>query len=126
MAEFSADAERRALAPWTIQIGGRVYTARPVSRPAVVAFWAAISNPASTPEEQELALATLLRVAFPREGLRTWWRGDPVLQILALDYRVREKALESFFASLAPLHRPSAPGTNGTNGSRPSLAAESA
>lgn len=126
MAEFSADAEQRALEPWTIEIGGHVYTASPISRRDVLAFYAVAERSRSgtvTPLEEDQALATLFRAAFPKR-LSYWWTGDPVALIMALDYRTRQRAVESFFESLAPLESPrSTPGTNGTNGSRPSSAA---
>lgn len=122
-AEFSADAELRALTPWSIELHGRVFTAAVVSRPAVLAFFGSLERSRagqSTPAEEEEALHTLLRAAFPKRW-RHWWTGDPVPQILALDYRVRKKALDSFFASLAPVESPTPPGMNGTHGSRSSL-----
>ena len=126
-AEFSADAEQRALEPWTIEIGGRVHTAAPVSRREVLAFWAVIERiqaGSAQPLEEEAALTALLRAAFPKR-LSYWWFGDPVAQILSLDYRVRRRAIQSFFDSLAPVESPSVPGMNGTNGSRPSSGAGS-
>lgn len=126
-AEFSADAERRALEPWSIQIKGRVFVADgAVSRPALLAFLAVVERHQrgeATVPEMEGALEGLLRVAFPRSRLSRWWYGDPVAEIMRFDYRLREAALASFFESLGLTASPSAPGTNGTNGSRPSSAA---
>lgn len=123
MVEFSADAERRALEPWTIEIEGRVHTAAPVSRPALLAFLAVVKRHeagTATLEESEGALYRLLRTAFPRRRWAYWWHGDPVLQILGLDWRVRERVLASFFESLGLHAPPSAPGMNGTSDSPPS------
>lgn len=122
--EFSADAEMAALEPWTILIGGRVHTAAPVSRQQVLAFWAVIGRSkdgTATPQDEENALRTLLRAVFPKRW-SYWWTGDPVRQIMALDFRARQRAIESFFESLAPAPPPSAPGMNGRNGSPPSSA----
>lgn len=128
MPTFSADEERAALEPWSITIDGRTHVARVVSRPQALAFWGVVERAKRgevTPVEEEQALATLLRIAFPwRVSYR--WRGDPVAQILALDPRIRTRALESFFASLTA-ELPSRPsGTNGKSDGSPSSAVPSA
>lgn len=124
MPHFSATAEARAHDPWTVEVEGRVHTARPVSRPAVLRFFAAIEAAADNEAKQEAALRALLRIAFPAR-----WRyviqpsRDPVDRLLALDMETRAKALESFFSALAPSVRLPGRPTNGPSGKPPSSAA---
>lgn len=115
MPTFSADAELAALEPWRVVLGGRTFTAAPVSRPALVVFLASVERAKDkkiTLAEEEAAIAQLLRVAFPwRFSYR--WR-DPVALIMAMDYRARQRVLESFCASLG-VQMPPNPGTNGSS-----------
>lgn len=97
MTNFSADSFLEALEPWSFTTGGRRYVAQPVSAPRVARFLHACTS--AQPNEQHRQLKALLREAFPKR-LSFLWRGDPVLEILAMEPRTRDATLKSFFASL--------------------------
>lgn len=97
MSHFSADAFVEALEPWSFSVGGRRYVAHPVSAPSVARFLAACAT--GQPNEALVGLRALLREAFPKR-LSFLWRGDPVLEILAMAPRARDATLQDFFGSL--------------------------
>jgi hypothetical protein len=104
MPPFSSRAAAEAHEPWTVEtLDGRIHSGRPISRPALLRFWAAIETAKDDAFAQEEALRRLLRVAFPARWRYVIQPGrDPVPQILAMGIKDRERALESFFAALTP------------------------
>ncbi len=110
---FSTTSWHAARRTWTLEIDGRAWTARPVSLPAVIAYYHELST--VTPDKGWDVTAKLLRLAFPwRLSFR--WRGDPVkvFRQLARDYPdAARQAMVDFFPYLTGVTK-SAPVTNGT------------
>lgn len=93
---FSLDAWRAGQQPWTLEVGGRVYAAAPLSAPQVAAFLGELEG--ASPAAAERALRALLRAAFPRR-VSFLWRGDPVRWLMALPLPGRQAVLRDFFDS---------------------------
>ena len=101
---IDADAALAALEPFQLTIGGRTYTAKPLSWPEhqrVEQAAAALLEGKLTEAAFEKTLRLALRAAFPAR-----WRyiirpsEDPVLQILELTPIVRQAVVNGFFDHL--------------------------
>jgi hypothetical protein len=126
MPHFSATAATEAHDPWTVEIDGVVHRGRPISRPALLRFYAAMVAANGDPFKEEAALRAFLRLAFPAR-----WRyviqpeRDPVTRILNLpekqgERRPRDEALDSFFDAVDPTYGPRRNRTNGQSVKSPS------
>ena len=102
MPHLDADAERAALEPFVLTIGGRTYTARPLSWPA----YRQATEAAVRLQQGEIgiraydeALRTALRSAFPFRFryLRNVLRRDPVNLVMLETPAIRLRIIESFF-----------------------------
>lgn len=94
---FNADAWLATQRPWQFTAGGQVWTARPVSAPAIIAAQLEIQG-ASVARVRQV-VRRLFRLAFPRSA--AMWLGrsaDPVAVIDALPLGAWETAVASFFA----------------------------
>jgi len=125
---IDADAEREALEPFTITIGGRTYTARPLSWPAYrVVSEAADRQREGTlkADEFEKVLRGALRAVFPvRWRYLVRPKEDPVYQILDLTPTVRQRVTRDFFVWAAPQPEAASESrTSGPNAPAPSSAA---
>lgn len=120
---INADAEREALEPFSIRIGGQTHTARPLSWPAYRAVSEAADRQregALSPDQFEVVLRNALYAAFPARLIHVFRpKQSPVYQILNLTPTVRQRVLRDFFAWAAPkleaatpetMSGPSAPG----------------
>jgi hypothetical protein len=144
---FNADRFRAACRPFVFTAGGRAWTARPISAPALARFhdditligaselerMAAASSPVARARAKQAAernrgrlLLRLLRLAFPFR-FSYCWRGDPVRALLRLPSAERGEAIKSFFLFVegkptlsAPPLTPAIPTTPGTPSSAPS------
>lgn len=96
---FDADAFLAAREPWTLTLGGRAYTARPLSVPQVLAFQQAMETAGADEAKQATAVAVLLRQMFPPRWAYVW--RDPVRLIQALPSDVQAEVLKDFFEYLA-------------------------
>lgn len=85
----------------TLELGGRVYQARPLSVVVHLAVQAAVRGTAA---DRALATLAVLRGAFPAPGgpLRRWWRAlrghDPVPRILRLPPKLQREVLAALLA----------------------------
>ena len=105
MPHVSLTAEREASEKFSVEIDGKVFVARSVSRRAVIQWLMATEQAGDDPLAQERALHTLLRVAFPPKWAYALPRRiDPVITIMNLGPQERERVLAPFFAfALMPI-----------------------
>jgi len=97
---FDADAFVAAREAWTLTIGGRTFTARPVSVAQVLTFQRAMTAAGTDQAALVRAVTVLLRAAFPARWSYLW-SPDPVRLALALDTAAQAAVLTDFFGYLA-------------------------
>lgn len=106
------DALRAASEPWQLTVGGRTYTARPVSIEQMIAHEAECLGASGAVVMR--SRRKLLRIAFPWRP-SFWWRGDPVALICESPPAIHRELIQSFYQSLQSLRSP-----NGTRATPPS------